>query len=148
MIFLQAHAAGGSYAGALVQSLLALVAVCALAVIALRLLARTRGVGPAARGERLVRVVERTPLDTKRALVVVDAGAERLLLGVGEEGAPTLLRVLPRSTWNDEPVASEPRRGAPGGFAAAVSALRPTSEASRATERAPAVEARPPRARD
>jgi len=74
-----------------VQSLLALVAVCVLAWVVLRWSARAGlGIG---RGEHL-EVVERMALDARRSIVVVRVGKRLLLLGVGEQAAPSLLTEL------------------------------------------------------
>lgn len=81
----------GGYGVALVQSLLALVAVCVLAWVVLRVGAKAGlGIG---RGEHL-EVVERMALDARRSVVVVRVGKRMLLLGVGEGAAPQLLTEL------------------------------------------------------
>lgn len=81
----------GGYGVALVQSLLALVAVCVLAWVVLRMGAKAGlGIG---RGEHL-EVVERMALDARRSVVVVRVGKRMLLLGVGEGAAPQLLTEL------------------------------------------------------
>ena len=81
----------GGYGVALVQSLLALVAVCILAWVVLRWSAKAGlGVG---RGEHL-EVVERMALDARRSVVVVRVGKRLLLLGVGEQAAPSLIAEL------------------------------------------------------
>ncbi len=68
----------------LLQTLLALGAVCLLAYVVLRVLARRiHGLG---RKGRLVRVVEHLPLDQRRSLYVVEAGGRTLLLGASEAG--------------------------------------------------------------
>lgn len=86
-----APALTGGYGAALLQAILALLAVCVLAWVVLRGLAR----GGLLRGSGgRVRVLERTPLDPKHALVVVEVDGETLLLGVGEGSAPALLRQL------------------------------------------------------
>jgi flagellar biogenesis protein FliO len=74
--------------------LLALAAVCALALGVLRWLAR-RGVGQAVAGRAgRVQVLERLALDGQRALYVVRADTRLLLLGTGPGAAPTLIAEL------------------------------------------------------
>ncbi len=107
----------GGYGVALVQSLLALVAVCILAWVVLRWSAKAGlGIG---RGEHL-EVVERMALDARRSVVVVRVGKRMLLLGVGEHAAPSLIVELDP---NELPRSEAPRvsflevlrrRGAPG----------------------------------
>jgi flagellar biosynthetic protein FliO len=82
----------GGYGVALLQSLLALVAVCILAWVVLRWSAKA-GLGLGGRGEHL-EVVERLALDHRRSVVVVRVGKRLMLLGVGENAAPTLLAEL------------------------------------------------------
>lgn len=75
----------------MVQSLLALVAVCILAWVVLRWSAKAGlGIG---RGEHL-EVIERMALDARRSVVVVRVGKRMLLLGVGEQAAPSLITEL------------------------------------------------------
>lgn len=81
----------GGYGVALVQSLLALVAVCILAWVVLRWSAKA-GLGTG-RGEHL-EVLERMALDARRSVVVVRVGKRMLLLGVGEHAAPSLITEL------------------------------------------------------
>jgi flagellar biosynthetic protein FliO len=68
-----------SYGSYLLQMVLALVAVSALAVLALRFL-RRRGVGLG----RGLRVVARLDLEPRRSLYVVEVAGKLLLLGVGD----------------------------------------------------------------
>lgn len=81
----------------MLRTLLALAGVCLFAWALLRMLAR-RGFGKAfaVRGA-LVEVVERVPLDGRRALYVVRVGGRLLLIGLGESGAPTLVLELDSS---------------------------------------------------
>ena len=81
----------GGYGAALLQAVLALLAVSVLAWVVLRGLAR----GGMLRGGGRIRVLERTPLDARHALVLVKVDGETLLLGVGDGSAPTLLKTLP-----------------------------------------------------
>jgi flagellar biosynthetic protein FliO len=81
----------GGYGVALLQSLLALAAVCILAWVVLRWSAKA-GLGGA--GGRHLEVLERLALDHRRGLVLVRAGKRVLVLGVGEGAAPTLLTEL------------------------------------------------------
>ncbi len=80
----------GGYGIALLQTLLALGAVCILAWVVLRWSAR-RGLGV---GRGRVRVLERVPLDGRRSLYLIEVGARVLLVGAGEGGAPALLAEL------------------------------------------------------
>jgi flagellar protein FliO/FliZ len=89
-----------SYAAQLLQALLALAAVCLLAVVALRAAAR-RGWGTGA-GKGPVRVLQRIPLEQRRALYLVKAGNRTLLIGVGEGGGPALLAELDEKQLGDE----------------------------------------------
>ena len=81
----------GGYGVALLQTLLALAAVCILAWIVLRWTAR-RGLGLGA-GKR-VKVLERVPLDGRRALYLVEVGERVLLIGAGDTTAPAVLAEL------------------------------------------------------
>jgi flagellar biogenesis protein FliO len=78
----------------MLRTLLALAGVCVFAWVVLRMLAR-RGVGRrfVEKGAP-VEVVQRVPLDARRALYVVRAGKRLLLVGMGETGAPTLVTEL------------------------------------------------------
>lgn len=73
----------------MLSTALALLAVCALAVVSLRLLGR-RAAGQPTRG---LRVVARLPLDARRTLFVVEAAGRSLLVGAGD-GPLTLLAEL------------------------------------------------------
>ncbi len=96
----------GGYGIALLQTLLALGAVCVLAWVVLRWAARRGvGVGPS-RGR--IRVIERIPLDPRRALYLVKVGDRILLVGAGEGGAPALLTEVDPS---ELPPAKAPSRG-------------------------------------
>jgi flagellar protein FliO/FliZ len=80
----------GGYGVALLQTLLALAAVCILAWVVLRWSAR-RGLGV---GRGRIRVLERVPLEGRRALYLVAIGERVLLIGAGEGGAPSLITEL------------------------------------------------------
>ncbi len=67
------------YGGYLLQTMLALVAVCALAALVLRLL--RRGLGG---GSRALRVVARLTLEPRRSIYIVAAAEKYLLVGVGD----------------------------------------------------------------
>ncbi len=84
----------GGYGVALLQTLLALGAVCILAWVVLRWSAR-RGLGLGRPGR--VRVLERVPLDGRRALYLIEIGERVLLVGAGEGGAPALIAELDAS---------------------------------------------------
>lgn len=81
----------GGYGVALLQTLLALAAVCILAWIVLRWTSR-RGLGLGS-GKR-VKVLERVPLDGRRALYLVQIGDRVLLIGAGDSAAPAVLAEL------------------------------------------------------
>lgn len=82
----------GGYGAALLQAVLALLAVSVLAWVVLRGLSR----GGMWRGGGRIRVLERTPLDARHALVLVQVDGETLLLGVGDGSAPALIQALPK----------------------------------------------------
>ena len=82
----------GGYGAALLQGLISLAAVCLLIWIVLRW-ASQRGLGGASRGGRL-RVLERLPLDPRRALLLVRVGERVLLIGTGDGAAPAVLKEL------------------------------------------------------
>jgi hypothetical protein len=74
------------------RTLLGLVGVCALAWVALNLLAR-RGIGVARSGARL-RLLERLTLSPRKQLYLVQADARVFLLGAGDGGALSLIAEL------------------------------------------------------
>lgn len=76
------------YGAALVQSLLALMAVCILAWVVLRWASKS-GMG-FGRGKR-IKVLEKIPLDARRHLYLVEVGGKVLLLGAGDGAAPRLI---------------------------------------------------------
>ncbi len=99
----------GGYGLYLVQTLLALGAVCLLAWIVLRWgLKRVYGRG---REGRLMRVVDRLPLEPRRALWVVEVAGRYLLLSTSEQGSAISLKSmgqgstrrlkLPRPRWTE-----------------------------------------------
>lgn len=87
---LQAAEVPGGYGLALLQTLLALAAVCILAWVVLRWSAR-RGLGVSG---RRVKVLERVPLDARRALYLVRIGDRVLLIGGGDGASPNVLAEL------------------------------------------------------
>lgn len=99
----------GGYGMALLQSLLALGAVCLLAWVLLRWLGR-RGFGRPPQGSR-IRVIERTPLDGQRALYLVRVGDRLWLVGAGEGASPSLVAELDPA---DLPAEPEVARRGPG----------------------------------
>ena len=78
----------------LLQTLLALGAVCILAVVVLRLLSRRLHGGR--RGGRHLRVIEHLPLDQRRTLYLVEAAGRSLLLGATDGGGVRLIAELDR----------------------------------------------------
>ena len=109
---LQADLPGG-YGVALLQTLLALAAVCVLAWVVLRWSAR-RGLGL---GRGRIRVIEKVALDGRRALYLVSIGDRVMLIGAGDGGAPSLIAELDAA---ELPAAPDP----PPGFAEIVERLR------------------------
>ncbi|MEM1415752.1 MAG: flagellar biosynthetic protein FliO [Myxococcota bacterium] len=116
-VVLQAAELPGGYGAALLQGLLSLGAVCLLAWVLLRWGARYR-LGVGGRGRHL-EVIERVPLDARRALVLVRVGESVLLLGVGEGAAPRLIKELPPGELPADSVAAERRS-----FAEVLAAMR------------------------
>lgn len=88
------------YGVSLLQTLLALAAVCILAWVVLRWSAK-RGLGLG--GGRRVKVLERVPLDGRRALYLVEVGGRVLLLGAGEGASPAVLAELDPSELPEVP---------------------------------------------
>jgi flagellar protein FliO/FliZ len=82
----------GGWLFSVARTLLALLGVCALAWVALNLLAR-RGLGVARPGARL-RLLERLPLGPRRQLYLVQADARVFLVGMGDSGALSLIAEL------------------------------------------------------
>lgn len=95
-------AAAGGYAAAFVQSIVALVGVCALAVLVLRLAAK-RGLGRSPVG-RTMELVERLPLDHHASVCVVRVDGRRYLLGVSDRRAPRLIAELGDPHASEAPV--------------------------------------------
>jgi len=91
----------GGYGIALLQTLLALAAVCILAWVVLRWGAR-RGFGLGASRGR-VRVLERVPLDPRRSLYLVKVADRVLLVGAGDGAAPKVLAELDPDELPPEP---------------------------------------------
>jgi len=88
--------------GRIIQTVISLVAVCALAVVALKLLAQKQSLGNGK--SRLLKVEERLVLSSDAQLLVVVLGAsERALMCVDQNGA----RILARLTKDDELVWEE-----------------------------------------
>ncbi len=81
-----------SYGASLLQTLLALGAVCLLAWVVLRWGAK-KGLMLGGRG-RHIQIIERVALDPRRSLSLVRVGEKLLLIGVGDGAAPTLLKEL------------------------------------------------------
>jgi flagellar protein FliO/FliZ len=78
------------YGAYLLQTTLALIAVCALAVLVLRLL-KQRGIGRS----RGLRVVSRLALEPRRSVYVIEAAGKCLLVGVGDGPMAVLAELDP-----------------------------------------------------
>jgi flagellar protein FliO/FliZ len=89
IVLLQSDLPGG-YGVALLQTILALGAVCVLAWVVLRWSAK-HGLGV---GGRRVKVLERVPLDARRSLYLVSIGERVFLIGGGEGASPSVLAEL------------------------------------------------------
>jgi flagellar protein FliO/FliZ len=76
----------GSYAGYLLETLVTLVAVCALAFVVL-VGARRLGIG---RASGSIRLVGQLPLDARRAIYLVRIGEQVLVVGASEGGLTKL----------------------------------------------------------
>ncbi len=100
-VLLQTADLPGGYGVALIQTLVALAAVCVLAWVVLKWSAR-RGLGTVGQGKR-VKVIERVPLDARRSLYLVEVGDKVLLLGAGEGSAPEVLTEVDPKTLPDIP---------------------------------------------
>lgn len=81
----------GGYGVALLQTLLALAAVCVLAWVVLRWSARS-GLGMG-QGQR-IRLVERVALDARRTAFLVEVGGKYYFLAAGDGGSPSLIATL------------------------------------------------------
>jgi flagellar biosynthetic protein FliO len=75
---------GGSLLWMFVQTILALGFVCLLAYVVLRVVLPRLNVGTA--GKSMVNVVDRTPLDQRRSLYVIEVTGRWLLIGSSESG--------------------------------------------------------------
>lgn len=91
----------GGLGAYLASTTIALVAVCALAVLSLRLLGRRRP----ERGA--MRVIERLPLEARRTLYLVEVGGRCFLVGAGEGGMASLAELDPGQV--KAPAAAETR---------------------------------------
>ena len=95
----------GGYGVALLQTLLALLAVSILAWVVLRWASR-RGFGlGVGLGRGRVRVLERVALDPRRAIYLVQIGDKVLLIGAGDGAAPAVLSEMRASDLPPEPEA-------------------------------------------
>jgi flagellar biogenesis protein FliO len=98
-----------SFALDLLRTLLALGLVCALVFVSLRLVAR-RGFGGFGLGfgapQGPVRVLQRVPLEPRRALYLIAAGKRVLLVGSGEGGAPRLIAELDPALLDADPASA------------------------------------------
>jgi flagellar protein FliO/FliZ len=73
-----------NFIGLLVQTLIALAAVCGLAYLIFRVVLPRLQVGQNQGG--MIRVIERVGVDSKRSLLVVEVAGKWLLIGVSESG--------------------------------------------------------------
>lgn len=106
MLLLQASELPGGYGVALLQTLLALAAVCILAWVVLRWAAQ-KGLGIGATGKH-VKVLERVALDARRTLWVVQIGEKVLLIGAGDGASPTTLAELRAGDLPREAIGAKP----------------------------------------
>jgi flagellar biosynthetic protein FliO len=83
-----------AYGLALLKVAVALVVVCALAYLALRLLRR---IGSARRGSEALRVIEQCPLGPRQSLFLVEAAGRVFLLGSTDGGVTRLAEIDPSS---------------------------------------------------
>ncbi len=111
----------GGYGAALLQGLLALVAVSILAWVVLRWAAKV-GFGRVPPG-RSMALLDHMPLDARRALYLVRVGPRFLLLGVGEGDAPRLLAELAADEVPTE-LRGNPRARGGGAFARVLARAR------------------------
>jgi flagellar biogenesis protein FliO len=99
-----------SFALDLLRTLLALGLVCALVFVSLRLLARRGfggfGFGGFGANQGPVRVLQRIPLEPRRALYLIAAGKRVLLVGSGESGAPRLIAELDPALLDADPTSA------------------------------------------
>lgn len=73
-----------SFIGILVQTLLALAAVCALAYVVFRVVLPKLQAGQ--NSGQIIRIVERVGIDTRRSLIVVEVAGKWLLVSISENG--------------------------------------------------------------
>jgi flagellar protein FliO/FliZ len=85
------------YGWLLAETLVALIAVCLLALVALRWGLRRLGMPGSASGGGRIRVLERVAIDPRRSLLLVAVGARVLLVGSGE-GPITMLAEIDPAT--------------------------------------------------
>lgn len=95
-----------SYAAEIARALVALAAVCLLAVFVVRGMAR-RGFGTRSHWG-VIRVIQRVALEPRCALYLVRAGSRFLLIGISEGGGPQLLAELDPETVPEEALLSQP----------------------------------------
>lgn len=98
-----------SYAAEIARALIALTAVCLLAVFVIKGMAR-RGFAKGSYSGA-VRVVQRVALEPRRALYLVRAGSRLLLIGVSESGGPQLLAELDPETVPEQVFVPQPTEG-------------------------------------
>ena len=98
-----------SYVAEIARALIALAAVCLLAVFIFRSMAK-RGFGTQSR-LGAVRVIQRIALEPRRSLYLVRAGSRVLLIGISEGGGPQLLAELDPETVPEEATSSQPSQG-------------------------------------
>lgn len=90
----------------LLQAALGLIIVCVLAWLALRWVAkRTEHLN---RSRRL-RVLERTPLDSRKSLYLIEVGSKVMVVGYGQNGPPAVLTEMAKEELPEIPA---PKTGA------------------------------------
>jgi flagellar biogenesis protein FliO len=114
---------GGSYAAFLIETLLILAGVCALAWAVIRFaLPKVMGArGVVGGGKGVLRIVARMPLEPRKTLYVVEAAGKTLLVGVSDGGPMTTLAELDGKRVDE--VEAEARAAA-GGKRSFLSVLR------------------------
>ena len=108
-----APGAGGGLVGELVSTVVALVAVCALAYVAILLMKRFQVTGPGAGAAHDLRFLRALPLGPRERVVAIEWKGETLLLGV-TAGGISLLDRRPTPPGQEPPTEAAPAEPAIG----------------------------------